>query len=94
MLIQNDHGTVLRFNTGRDLAGASLLSVTAWKPGGQKITLSGPVSVLGQEILQTVGIGDIDKPGDWVFQAHLTLGGWSGSTVPVHDEVLIDLRQV
>jgi hypothetical protein len=93
MLIQNDHGTVLRFNTGRDLAGASQISVTAWGPKGTKVTLSGPVSVSGQEILQTVGIGDITKPGDWIFQAHLTLGGWSGSTVPVHDKVLIDLRQ-
>lgn len=91
-IVQNDQGTVISLDTHVDLSSAGGLSFTLVAPGGERVTRTTNVTVSGTMIRYTAQPGEIVKPGTWSFQAHLTLGAWTGSTVPVYHTVHPDLR--
>ena len=77
----------LRVDTGIDLTGIAVLSGLVAKIRWQNRNGSGVWvgDVDGTEIVYTAGIGDLDVPGAWSFQAVVETGDqvWKGALVRV-----------
>lgn len=72
-----DTGTEVVLNCGVDITTATVRKIRARKPDG-KIVEWPATQNSTTEIVYSLQAGDLDKAGQWEFQAYIEMPGWKG----------------
>ena len=72
-----DIGTIIKLDTGEDLAQATVKRIKYTMPDGSEGFWSGEV-VETTKIQHTVASGELSLAGEWLFQAYIELPSWRG----------------
>lgn len=84
-------GTDIILETGKALAGATLLNIKYQKPDGTTGSWTGTIDT-ATKVKYTLSSGDIDQAGVWTFQAYVEVAGgkWYGQTARLTFSALFD----
>lgn len=76
-LYKGDIGTEIVLDCGTNIAGATSVSIKVKKPDASTVTWVSSVHNLNSVKYTTVA-GDLNLPGKYLLQAHVTLPTWEG----------------
>jgi hypothetical protein len=85
-----DIGFQIIFDTGEDLAGATVHNLIFLKPGGSIVTFSGTIDGTTLKYTTTAAT-DLDIMGTWSVQAYVEMSGWKGHSGVDNFQVLGNL---
>lgn len=77
-LHKGDIGAIIRLTSDTDLSSQTTLTLYYKKPGNLTGSFAGTLSGTGNVQYTTTAVGDIDKAGNWEFQAYAVITGFTG----------------
>ena len=91
----NDVGTAIVLNLGVDLSGGVSPELHVSKPDGTIVVWPATLHTVSQVpnyVRYVTRAGDLDQPGKYKVQAHITIGGWTGHSETVQFTVYEEFK--